>query len=126
MIQNVNFILIPHPIPELANHPVPLIGVLLLAAVVAIVDPLEGEVELEHGGDLRDEVDRVTLERIVADQLLGRLRECCIGGRLQKWEYKLKKILYYMFDTYFDGCDNQSLVLKALHRLRHHDINDLI
>ena len=88
MIDNVNHILIPHPIPELANHAVPLIGVLLLAAVVAIVDPLEGEVELEHVGDLRDEVDRVTLERIVADQLLGRLRECCIGGRLQKWEYK--------------------------------------
>ena len=86
MIPNVNHILCSHPIPELANHPVPLIAVLLLAAVVAIVDPLEGEVELEHVGDLRDEVHRVTLERIVADQLLGRLCECCIGGRLQKWE----------------------------------------
>ena len=31
-----------------------------------------------------------------------------------------------MFDTYFDGCDNQSLILQALHRLRHHVINDLI
>ena len=84
MIKKVNHILCSHPIPQFANHPVPLIAVLLLAAVVAIVDPLEGEVELENVGDLRDEVDRVTLERIVADQLLGRLCECCIGGRLQK------------------------------------------
>ena len=65
MIKNVNFILIPHPIPELANHPVPLIGVLLLAAVVAIVDPLEGEVELEVVGDCRDEVDGVPDQNLV-------------------------------------------------------------
>ena len=84
MIKKVNHILCSHPTPQFANHPVPLIAVVLLAAVVAIVDPLEGEVELENVGDLRDEVDRVTLERIVADQLLGRLCECCIGGRLQK------------------------------------------
>ena len=106
MIENVNFILIPHPIPELANHPVPLIGVLLLAAVVAIVDPLEGEVELEVVGDRRDEVDSVPdqnlelhvrsksyhspLKRFVTHQLLSRFRKHCIRRRLQMSKHKNK------------------------------------
>ena len=65
MFPNVNHILCSHPIPELANHPVPLIAVLLLAAVVAIVDPLEGEVELEVLRDGGDEVDGVPDHNLV-------------------------------------------------------------
>ena len=88
-----------HPVHQLADHPVPLVAVLLLAAIVAVVHPLEGEVELQHLGDLRDEVDGIPddnngliyyqvditlpLKCFVANQLLSRLSEHCIRRRLE-------------------------------------------
>ena len=67
---------------EFPHQTVPLSGLLVLVPVRPVVDPLEGVVELEDLGDLGDEVDGVTLKRVVAHQLVGRLGEHAVWGRL--------------------------------------------
>ena len=79
---------------EFPHQTVPLAGLLVLVTVRPVVDPLEGVVELEDLGDLGDEVDGVTLKRVVAHQLVGRLGEHAVWGRLWgNWLISIKILL---------------------------------